>query len=387
VGGFLEVPYDELALRWTAVTRGGRIDKTAYGLNLRLKGVRAVPESKAGLDAHAATLQTVEERLHGLSKTFAPAELREALAAVESILKALEETERAGEPANLCGLVQEVVSDMTPELQRAGITIDLWCDSAIPPIPLRRDRMRAFFVNALRWAATELLAGGSVSLLVDYDARGRLAGIVLALNGLRGPLKDRARVASLRRSVVEVHGGRLDLESTDTSATLTATLPDSIGRCLDEWIPGWDAFGDRSRQMLRVLKSGGPTPPEDFMLEGVLEDELERWLLPKLEAPAAVNLAHELTTDHPDLPGSSPERLEKALGQIRKRKPRKEVVRPAYAAEILWAYRDDARSRSAVGTENLELGQLRALCEALLKRPPDYVVALRLLARTLRPNE
>jgi hypothetical protein len=152
---------------------------------------------------------------------------------------------------------------------------------------------------------------------------------------------------------------------------------------LDEWIPGWEGFGDRSRQMLRILKSGGPMPPEEFLLEGILEEELERWLLPKLEAPGAVNLAHELPANHSDLPGASPERLEKALGQIRKRKPRKEVVRPAYAAEILWAYRDDARSRAAVGTERLEISQLRALCEALLRRPPDYVVALRLVAVAL----
>ncbi|MDX9974254.1 MAG: hypothetical protein RBU21_14820, partial [FCB group bacterium] len=212
IGGFLEIPFDDLASRWTAITRGGRIDKAPYGLVLRLKGVRVVPESKLGLEVHTNALLDAETRLERLAEGAVSGkegagELRRAVAALESILGALEATERAGEPSNVCVLVQEVVKEHEARLKHAGIAVEVLCDAKMPPVHLRRDRMRSFFVNALGWAHTALPAGGSVSLLVDYDSRARQAGIVLALEGLRGPVRPGAALASMRRAVVEAHGG------------------------------------------------------------------------------------------------------------------------------------------------------------------------------------
>jgi hypothetical protein len=391
--GFASLPLAELETRWTVATRGGRIDRTTAGLSLRLKGVRVVPESVAGLEAPLEALRAAEQRLGRLVKlaraneaesASGGAELAEALAAVEGVLEAIENGGRGPEPANLCALVEEVVDEHRNALKHEGIEVETWCDRNVPPIAMRRDRARAFFENALRYAAAVLPSGGAVNILVDYDARERVAGIVLSLDGLAGPVEADHRVASMRRAVTEAHDGTLAIEAAARNLTFTATLPDPVGRRLDEWIPGWEAFGERSRQVLRLLKSGGPTPPEDCLLEGVLEEELERWLMPRLDMPAVVNLAHELATGNGDLPGSSPERLEKALTQIRKRKPRKELANPAYAAELLWAYRADARSRAALGIDAVDEDTLRRLCVALLAKPPVYVETLRLLAEALR---
>ncbi len=49
VGGYLQLSLDELGQRWTAATRGGRIDRIPNGLMLRLKGVRMVPETPSDL--------------------------------------------------------------------------------------------------------------------------------------------------------------------------------------------------------------------------------------------------------------------------------------------------------------------------------------------------
>lgn len=48
--------------------------------------------------------------------------------------------------------------------------------------------------------------------------------------------------------------------------------------------------------MLRLLKSGAQAPPEDFILGGILEHELEARLLPRLSQPMAPRVAREANT-------------------------------------------------------------------------------------------
>jgi len=178
-------------------------------------------------------------------------------------------------------------------------------------------------------------------------------------------------------------GGEIAAES---GMTWTVELPDSVGKVLDEWLPGWDALSSRSCQILRLLKSGGPAPPEEFLLGGVLEEELERWLMPRLTKPAVVNIAHELNLAEAALPGGSKDRLVKAITQIERGKPRKEIVKPAYAGEILWAFRGNERRRQAIGSGPLNDEELRMLCEGLVSRPPAYLRCLELIAKTMRAN-
>ncbi|MBN2309498.1 MAG: hypothetical protein JXR94_11035, partial [Candidatus Hydrogenedentes bacterium] len=141
----------------------------------------------------------------------------------------------------------------------------------------------------------------------------------------------------------------------------------------------------RSRQVLRLLKSGGEGPPEGFLLAGVLEEELERWLLPRLASAPVCNIAHEMAAGDDGLPGGAPQRLDKALGQIKRGKPRKEICKPPYAAEILWAFRAQERYREAVGAERLSQEDIEFLCRAMSGDRPDYAACLRLIARAVGP--
>lgn len=393
--GFQALPLEDLRTRWTAITRGGRIDKTVNGLVFRLKGVRVVPESAQGLDDFLGALRTAEDRLRLLVKAARAAEeggpppsdwKAVAVAAredVETALAAVESGMRGAEPASLGALVEESAAEARAALESQGIALEIWCDRNVPPIVMIRERMAGGLRSLFHWAGAVVPAGGSVSVLVDYDDAGRAAALVATFDGLTAPATEGAYLASLRRTVEEAHGGTLEFESTERNATLTLTLPDPVGKRLDEAIPHWDRFSERSRQYLRLLKSGGPGLPEEVLLEGILEDELERWLLPRLEAAPAVNLAHELPPTNEGLEGSSPERLAKALDQIRRRKVKKEVVRPSYAAEILWAYRADERSRRAVGADRLDEDAIRTLCRGLLRKPPAYVDCLRAIAEAL----
>lgn len=379
---------------WTIATRGGRIDKTPEGLCLRLRGIRVVPEAVSGLEP---VFGQVEEGLRALESTREglPATQNEGPAcspekaiemprrAIENALAMIDGDVEAKTPADLCAVLSDVASQFKEEFGQRGITIDTCCDQKIPPIVMRRGLIRRFFSNALRHAATVLPDGGAMAVLVDYDAAARAAGIIITSNSGRWGEAASFYEASLRRAIVEGHGGTVDVAADDSAITITVSLPDDVGRALDTWIPGFEVFCEQSKRMLRLLKSGGAVPPEDFVLGGVLEQELERWLLPRYASPAARNVAYELEPDNRGLAGSSPERLTKALNQIRRGRPRKEVAKPPYAAEILWAFRADGRHRNALGAQHIDKAQIETLCVALLATPPQYVTALRIIAQVL----
>ena len=377
-GGMVPLSFDVMNTRWTAATRGGRIDRTSQGLTLRLAGMKAVPESIVGFED---TLAPLRAALRLLEDSAASGEVSRA---VDAMLQAIDADARAAEPGDLASLVSDVLSEAPAILDRANVRIESLCSDGLPPIVMRRQALRTALANVLRHAARTFPKGGGVALLVEYDASRRCAAISVSSEGNGHIVDDTYYLDTARRCVVDLHNGSWDYTEDARQAVLVCTLPDAVGCALDAWIPDWERFSDRARQMLRLLRSGGPTPPEAFVLEGVLEDELARWLLPRYESPAVVNIAHEITGATGGLPGLSPERLEKGLTQIRRGKPRKEMARPPYAAEMIWAFGNDARRRGALGTDRCDDNDLRALCTALLATPPDCATALRIIASRVR---
>jgi hypothetical protein len=251
----------------------------------------------------------------------------------------------------------------------------------MPPIAIHRTRFRAFLTNVVKMAERSLPSGGALTVLLDYDRPRRAAELAFGITGKEHVAPDRCLLASLRRTAIEIHRGALDISEERNGVTITARFPDTVGQEVDAWIPGFEAFTERSRQALRLLKSGGVIPPADLLLARVLDEELERWLLPKLTDSVVMNLAHSLAPGQRALPGLSPDRLTKALDQIKRGKPRKEITKPAYAAEILYAFRVEERHRKAVGAEQLGVTDIERLCSLLLQAPPNYVECLRLIAR------
>ena len=277
--------------------------------------------------------------------------------------------------------MNEVAGEFRERLETRAVELETLFASELPAVAILRQRLRTLFVNAFTLAAGAVTRGGSIALLFEYQAAARALECLLTIEGAERTPMDEAYAASFRRVIEDDHGGACACTFDRRSVTVAATLPDPVGRALDEWIPRFDVFSDRSQQMLRLLKSGGDAPPEDLILPGVLDEELRRWLMPKLDQAAAVNIAHELRPGQDPLPGGSPERLAKALAQIRRGKPRNEIVKPAYAAEMLHAFRTDERRRRAIGAESLDAHAIERLCTALIQQPPDYAEALRLIAR------
>jgi hypothetical protein len=369
LGGMVRVSRDELNERWTYATRGGRIDPIANGYSLRVTGVRKPPEPVDDIEPLIHVLR-MQGKLHD---------------ALETALHVIDGPPATPSPADLGALIMSVVAEERPHADARRIDVQTLIEPNLPALQMTRARLRIYLQSLLRWVCVSLPERGTLTILCDYTPGDRVMDVVATAAGPGARYDDRGYAASMRRAVVDAHGGTVEVEIAGETLTVAASLPDPIGRALERWIPGFEAFSMRSQQMLRLLKSGGPTPPEEFLLGGVLEEELERWLLPRLQEPVAVNVAGEIAVKDAGRAGSSVDRLKKALQQIQKGKVKKEIAQPGYAAELLWVFRGDDRKRGAIGAERLTVDDIEALAAHLWSSPPRYVEALRIIANARPP--
>ncbi|MFA6243933.1 MAG: hypothetical protein WC655_23520 [Candidatus Hydrogenedentales bacterium] len=381
------LPFSTAEEQWTIGTRGGRIDRALSRLSLRLKGIRVIPRERLDLERVCVPVYAAEEKLRmlagGESGLLREQVIRDVLDALGSALSYIDESRKAKEPSDLRALIADAMDEVKEDFGERRIGSDVTVADDIPPIVLRRSHVASSVANAGRLAVASLPQGGAFTLIADYHPAKRCVEIMCAISG-KPFLETRSPYpASIRRAIEEIHGGRFEVLEDPDGVTIQLELSDPVGKTLDAWIPGFDSFSARSKQMLRLLKSGGPAPPEDFILAGVLEEELERWLLPRLSVAPATTLAHELTGEKSPLAGSVADRRSKALSQIARGRPKKEVCQPAYAAEVLWAFRHDERHRKAVASHRLSESVLKSLCEELLKTAIDYTFALRIVASAI----
>lgn len=387
IGGILPIAFETLCERWTVATRGGRLDRTPSGMELRLKGMREPGPSDEGVFRLAEDFSKLHSALRACGwvkegGSRSDAALQDALDKVDAFLSLLDGDIRI-EPADLRRTIDDAVSANAQEAAERSIAIEVFVERPIPPIAVvRRVLVRVW--NAILQHAFRLCPrGGRVSFMADYDAPTRRVSIVIEVEGTQCETRDTVYLASVRRGVRDMHGGEAHAAAEKSGMLFTLLLPDRVGQTLDGWLPGWDGFSEQSQQMLRLLKSGGQTPPEDFLLGGILENELERWLMPLLTQPAVVNMVHEGLADVNGISGSSEARLEKVLSQIKRGKPKKEVVRPPYAGELLWAFRAPDQ-RKALRLDRIGDEALRDLCSSLVHLPVDHLRCLRHIARVVR---
>ena len=379
----LAIDRSELESIWTSATRGGRIDSRPGQIDLRLKGVRAAHGVPVGCDSVVAALREAEARARVLaSGEFAALDADALGEGLRRILADFDAQDDSSQPCDLSVLVREVA--IATSEQPGPVTFEFTVATDLPPLSVRRNRLVRLFraSNALGRAA--LTHGGSVRCNVDYSVSERTASVTVTGQGRVDRAAAERWLPSIDRAA-SVHGGETDAEFADDGFLVLLTVPDAVALTLDSWLPGWDTFAPRSIQMLRLLKSGGPVPPEDLILGGVLEDELERRLLPRLGVAPAATLVHELQPRRPALGPSSPARLEKVLSQLKRGKPKKEICAPPYAAEVLWMFAVDERHAAAVGVAPGQLSEVEGLCKVLIESPIDYALALRLVAQMLEP--
>ncbi|HOZ47439.1 MAG TPA: hypothetical protein PLO37_13845 [Candidatus Hydrogenedentes bacterium] len=374
VDGFLALPMTVLRDCWTRATRGGRVDDAPNGLLLRLAGLRLSPEPNAQAPA---LLTLVSEALAALDQT----------GNADAVSRCLERIEGEAHPRETVGMravLAETTDALKADLAESGILVEIMADPDTPPLLLERAGIETFIATAAAYAAERLVKGGSFTVLTAYRAGPRTVEITVGIQGPQTAPVETFHLAGLRRAMIECLGGTFGTEAVRDRITLMASVPDAVGAVLDAWLPGWDSLADQSQQMLRLLKSGGPCPPEDFLLGGIAESELARWLLPRLASPAAVNVAHEIAPKVSSIPGISRQQLDKALGQIMRGKPRKEIAAPPYAAQILRAFNRDDRGRAALSLQGLQAADIAEFAGALDRTPADHVACLACLIKVLR---
>ena len=365
VGGIVPVPLEEVRLHWTRHTRGGRLDRTPNGAAFKLTGQREPNPNPIEREAMLAAVVEAERALRLAATDGSDADQK----VIPHVLDTIDGESPAREPADVRALLRGFDDASRIELQ---------CSESLPPIAIRRDRVAASLQRLGDLARPRLDAGAKAAIIVEYNVVDCAMEMECTFPRAGHDLAWQAACTALERVVEELHQGTALTDVTEDECNVSVTIPDTIGSALNDWIPGFDALAERSVQMLRLLKSGGQAPPEDLILGGILESELERWLIPTLEASPGVNVAHELEK------GKNPPRLSKALGQIRKGKPKKEICAPPYAAEILSAYRGNERGRRALGLDALETNEIDALLDGLTSEPLEYVSCLRLLVKITR---
>ncbi len=365
IGGVVPASFDEMKIHWTRHTLGGRLDRTENGVALKLAGQREPEPNPKPQEAVLAAV-TDAERVLKLAASTDAGGVPEGTT-IQTALNIIDDEFMVVEPSDMCALLRELALE--------GRGVDLQCSESIPPIAIRRDRIAASMERLCDLAQPRIDAGASITMITEYNAADCTAEVECSFPRSGQDVAWQAACAALERIVDALHDGVCIVDLGDVMCNVSMTLPDTIGAAIEKWIPGYSAFADRSIQMLRLLKSGGQAPPEDLILGGVLESELERWLLPKLEASAAVNVAHELEK------GKNPPRLAKALGQIRRGKPKKEICAPQYARDIIAAYRSDERGRRAIGLDTLDTIEIDSLFDGLKSEPLGYVTCLRLLVK------
>jgi hypothetical protein len=358
--GFFPLSMDAFGERWTLATRGGRIDRAPNGWLLRLKGMRLPPDPLPEAD-HLLTLLA----------SSAGANLTPAFEYVDGPPRE--------SPGDLAALVREVCESYGVSPGNAAIAVQYALPPDLPPIVMKRNRLRAMLVTLLRYAKTVLPPEAGLTLHIEYDATARQVRLAARVTGTTGEAPELFHLAGLQRAAAD-HGGRLQFLPQYPGDIVQVTLPDPAGKALDEWLPGWNAFSEKSQQVLRLLKSGAPLPSPDLFLQCVLEEELDRYFWPRLNQPALVNVVHDLRPEPPACPGFSPERLKKTLTQLKRGKPKHELCQPQYLGDLLQALRSSERATAALGLTPFSRQDLVDFCRALLRQPPDYVIALRFLA-------
>lgn len=359
--GYFRFDLSEVSDCWTRATRDGRIDVTPEGATLWLQGARQTPPAIP----EAGALRTLLE----------PGDLDAAVRALNLI-----DGREAPQPLSLARLLQEVVAEREDELGKAGVRVLLEEGPKTSQLLLRRSRIHALGHTLLDFCLWHLRLGAHVKLSLLEQTDERTVELQMQVEGEQAAFQESFHLSSMRR-VVQDHQGHLEALCEGEQAMLAFTFPELVGRSLDAWLPGWTRFSARSQQMLRLLKGAAQSPPEQFILEGVLEEELERRLLPCLETPAARNTAKALESTAARQCFRNGPRAVKAIGQAARGKPKKEIAQPAYAAELIHLFGSAPEGLAALRMEDFGLPQRIALCESLVQVPVQAHAALMLLAQ------
>ena len=147
------------------------------------------------------------------------------------------------EPVNLSALVDEVITQLGPQMERREVTAVKELAPDLPPVPADRERVRQVIINLVHNAIKFNRPGGSIraatktiddAVLVEIADTGQgISRDALPHVFERFYKADRSRAGqgsgmglAIARHVVEAHGGKIRVQSEEgKGATFTFTLP------------------------------------------------------------------------------------------------------------------------------------------------------------------
>jgi two-component system sensor histidine kinase HydH len=146
-------------------------------------------------------------------------------------------------PANLAGVVAELVDFFMPMARQSGIDIKSYLPGDLPPVQLNKDLFRQALLNLMLNAQQAMPEGGQLTIQATREPNGVCLSLIDTGNGMTADAASRAfrpffstkaggtgLGLATTRKIVEAHGGTITLQSelergTKISITLPVTAP------------------------------------------------------------------------------------------------------------------------------------------------------------------
>jgi two-component system phosphate regulon sensor histidine kinase PhoR len=240
LSGVLLLLQDLTELRNLQTTRRELIGNISHEFRTPLAGIKAMAETlRDGAindkEAAADFLVRIDDEVERLTQIVA--ELTE-LSRIET-----GQTELRLEPVNLNPLVDEVITQLSPQAERQQLTVEKKLDDNLPAVQADRERIRQTIVNLVHNAIKFTDPGGKIT--VATQVRGNSATVDISDTGIgisksdlphvfeRFYKGDRARSGggtgmglAIAKHVIEAHGGSIRVQSVEgRGSTFSFSLP------------------------------------------------------------------------------------------------------------------------------------------------------------------
>jgi signal transduction histidine kinase len=150
-------------------------------------------------------------------------------------------------PANLAGLVEELVDFFMPMARQSGIDIKSYLPADLPPVSLNKDLFRQALLNLMLNAQQAMPEGGQLTIQAALEPEGVCLSLIDTGKGMTADATHKAfrpffstkpggtgLGLATTRKIVEAHGGSIVLQSevgrgTKVSIRLPLAAPEAAG--------------------------------------------------------------------------------------------------------------------------------------------------------------
>jgi signal transduction histidine kinase len=193
------------------------------------------PLSSIGLNIELLEENLAEAGIGGESKTLLGSITREVQRLEhlsEEYLRVARLPQPRMESEDIAAKVREIVAFARPEIERAGLGLELTVDGTIPPALFDEGQIRQAILNVLRNAREAMADGGKIDVYVRAEGMSVVVGVDDRGSGI--PEEARSRIfdpffstkgegtglgLAITRQIVEAHGGSIAVEAREGGGT------------------------------------------------------------------------------------------------------------------------------------------------------------------------